>query len=183
MPEQNFRRPIPDVLTLRLQSGTGDAESATYARKADRITVRHRHGKIVAVIEIVSSGNKASTREFRNFVEKSAELLRQGVHLLAIDLFPPTKRDPQGIHKAIWDEIVDAEFQLPPDKPLTVVAYDAGPPYTAYVEPIAVGDALPSLPLFLQPEHYVPAPLELTYEQSWRVFPAAMKRLVDGLSD
>ena len=45
-------------------------ERSLYARKADRITVRHRHGKVVAVIEIVSPGNKGSTSEFRAFIEK-----------------------------------------------------------------------------------------------------------------
>ena len=36
------------------------AEDTIYVRKADRIAVRHRHGHIVAVVEIVSPGNKAS---------------------------------------------------------------------------------------------------------------------------
>ena len=67
-----------------------------------------------------------------------------------IDLFPPTKRDPEGIHKAIWDEFEEEEFELPADKPLVLVAYDAGPPTVAFVEPVAVGDRLPDMPLFLQ---------------------------------
>ena len=82
---------------------SGSAEDRIYVRKADRVAVRHRHGQIVAVVEIVSPGNKASRNELRTFVEKSSELIMQGVHLLVIDLFPPSKRDPQGIHKAIWD--------------------------------------------------------------------------------
>src|SRR5205807_270280 len=82
LPEQSIRGPIPDVLTLRLSpesegpSGTAPGIAVTarppsarivrhcdekiYARKADRITVRHRHGQIVAVVEIASPGNKAS---------------------------------------------------------------------------------------------------------------------------
>ena len=36
-------------------------------------------------------------------------LLRQGINLLVPDLFPLC-RDPQGIHKAIWDEIEEASF-------------------------------------------------------------------------
>ena len=182
LPEQNIRGPIPDVLTLHLKSFAGDLHggppgvavadarpsartvrryaSDPYIRKADRIAVRHRHGDVIAVIEIISPGNKAGTSEFRRLVEKSAALLRQGVHLLVIDLFPPTRRDPHGVHKEIWDEIVAEDFILPPDKPLIVAAYDATDPYVAYVEPIAVGDELPSLPLFLRADHYVPAPLE-----------------------
>jgi len=185
--EQNIRGPIPDVLTLRLSSDSdrGDdpglrAEAASYLRKANRVTVRHRHGDVVAVVEIVSPGNKASRAEFRTLVEKSAELIRQGIHLLVIDLFPPGKRDPQGIHKAIWDEFQeDEDFQLPPETPLTLASYDAGPECVAYVEFIGVGDCLPEMPLFLRPGFYVPGPLEETYQTAWSTFPAALKGLLE----
>ena len=138
LPEQSIRGPIPDVLTLKSPSGrdepngTGSglavavvpprtrvvrrAEETIYVRKADRIAVRHRHGQVVAVVEIVSPGNKASKNELRTFVEKTSNLIAQGVHLLVIDLFPPSKRDPQGIHKAIWDEFVEEDFELPADQ-------------------------------------------------------------------
>jgi hypothetical protein len=200
LPEQSIRGPIPDVLTLALDTGASDAhehagglavamappkarfvahaEDRIYVRKANRVAVRHRHGQIVAVVEIVSPGNKASKGELRAFVEKSSELIMQGIHLLVIDLFPPSKRDPEGIHKAIWDEFREEEFELPDDKPLTLAAYDAGPPPVAYVEPVAVGDALPEMPIFLKPGRYVQAPLEATYNSTWGHFPAPMKRLL-----
>jgi hypothetical protein len=200
--EQRIGGPIPDVLTLKLASGPESQsheegglavatapprarlirrkEAGVYAAKANRITVRHRHGEVVAVIEIVSPGTKASRSEFRAFVEKSAEFVRRGVHLLVVDLFPPGPRDPQGIHKALWDEFEEEELELPPDKPLTVASYDAGPERVAYVEFIAVGDALPDMPIFLKPEIYVPAPLETTYQTTWNVFPPALKGLLEG---
>ena len=157
------------------------AEETIYVRKADRIAVRHRHGQVVAVIEIVSPGNKASRNELRTFVEKSSNLIAQGVHLLVIDLFPPSKRDPQGIHKAIWDQFVEEDFELPADQRLTLAAYDAGPPPAAYVEFVAVGEALPDMPIFLKPEFYVPAPLEETYRTTWEdFFPTPMKRLLEA---
>jgi len=201
LPEQSIHGPIPDVLTLNLSSGPdepdGDAigvavatapphtrlvrhaEDRIYVRKANRVAVRHRHGQFVAVVEIVSPGNKASKGELRTFVEKSSELIMQGVHLLVIDLFPPSKRDPQGIHKAIWDEFQEEDLNLPADKPLTLASYDAGPPPVAYVEPVAVGDALPDMPIFLKPDFYVLAPLESTYESTWFHFPTPMKRLLE----
>src|SRR5262249_41074098 len=117
---------------------------------------------------------------FHSFVQKAVALIGHGVHFLVIDLFPPTKRDPQGIHKAIWDEFVDEDFSLPSDKPLVVAAYDAGPPRVAYVEPVAVGDVLPEMPLFLKPEFYVPAPLEATSRTSWDLFPAVLKPRLEG---
>lgn len=203
LPEQNIRGPIPDVLTLKLTADkeeegpakstdgvgvavrlpqtrlTRGAEADSYARKASHITVRHRHGKVAAILEILSPGNKASQAEFRALVEKSAELIRQGVHLLVIDLFPPGKRDPSGIHKAIWDQFAEEDLELPADKPLTLASCDAGPEYVAYVEFVGVGDELPEMPLFLKPETYVPVPLESTYQAAWSVFPTALKGLLD----
>lgn len=199
--EQVAGGPIPDVLTLRLRESEPQTESASgglavatipprtrystcveddlYCRKANRVTIRHRHGRVVAVVEIVSPGNKSSRDALRSFVEKTTDLLRQGVHLLVIDLFPPAPRDPQGIHKAIWDELKEESFVLPPDKPLTLAAYSAGVVKVAYVEPVAVGDVLPDMPLFLEPEVYVPAPLETTYQATWCVFPAPLKGLLE----
>jgi hypothetical protein len=201
--EQSIRGPVPDVLSLRLSPGRGESslrstglavaeapprarivrrapEGIVYARKADRVSVRHRHGQIVAVIEIVSPGNKSSITELRAFIDKSLKLLQQGVHVLVIDLFPPSKRDPEGIHKAIWDEIDDAEFELPDDQPLTLAAYDAGPPPACYVEPVGVGEMLTDMPLFLQSEFYVLTPLEATYQTAWGDFPAVLKGLLEG---
>jgi hypothetical protein len=201
--EETLRGPIPDVLTLRL-SGVVEEASETqgrssaiavtalppraavvrrsdreiYARKADGIAVRHRHGQIVAVIEIVSPGNKASRNELRAFVEKASGLIGQGVHLLVVDPFPPNLRAPCGIHKAIWDDFEDEEFDVRPEKPLILASYDAGPPRVAYVESVGIGDVLPDMPLFLLPEYYVPAPLETTYQTAWRGFPAPLKPLL-----
>ena len=132
------------------------------------------------MIEIVSPGNKASASALRAFVEKTSDLIMQGIHLLVIDLFPPSKRDPQGIHKAIWDEFVEEDFELPADERLTLAAYDAGPPPVAYVELAAVGDRLPDMPLFLKPEFYVRTPLEETYKTTWdEFFPAPLKGLLE----
>ncbi len=199
--EQRIQGPIPDVLTLRLLPGTPQptngttglavatvpprarlvkrSEAGIYAEKANRITVRHRHGDVVAVLEVVSPGNKGSRADLRAFVEKSADLIRQGVHLLVVDLFPPGPRDPHGIAKAIWDEFQEEDFELPSDEPRTLAAFDAGPRRVAYVEFIAVGDPLPPMPLFLKPEFYVPAPLEATYQATWQVFPTPLKGLLE----
>jgi len=156
------------------------AEMDPYVRKANRVVIKHPAGEVVAVIEIVSPGNKSSRQALRFFVRKTEELLHRGIHLLIVDLFPPSLRDPQGIHKAIWDEILEEPFELPPDKPLTVAAYSAGPPPTAYVEPVAVGDALPpAMPIFLSSDTYVPAPLEVTYAATWAKCPEPIRELVE----
>ncbi len=137
--------------------------------------VRHPDGDVIAVIEIVSPGNKDSLHAVRSFARKAVDFLHAGINLLIVDLFPPSKRNPQGIHKLIWDRIHDEPFELPASKQLTLAAYSAGPSLTAYVEPVAVGDAMPDMPIFLSPDRYVPCPLETTYQKSWDVFPQPLK--------
>src|SRR5262249_14700304 len=101
-------------------------------------------------------------------------------HLLVIDLQPPTARDPQGIHGAIWDEISVGGYVAPADKPLTLAAYAAGIAKRAYVEPVAVGDVLIDMPLFLEPEQYVNVPLEATYQAAYRGVPLRWRRVLEG---
>lgn len=162
--------------TARLES-----ESAIYARKANRVVIKEEFGTVVAIIEVVSPGNKDSVHAIRAFKDKAIEFLRRGVSLLIIDLFPPTPRDPAGIHEVIWKELTDEPFEArPADKPLTVASYDAGGDMTAYVDPVAVGDALPDAPLFLAPGWYVNIPLETTYAASWEAAPKPLRALVGG---
>jgi hypothetical protein len=197
--EQVTGRPIPDVVTLQTRSPKGSAgglaiapapapsarliqrfERINYAKRADRVVIRHGRGRVVAIIEILSPGNKDSRHAIRSFVEKAADILSQGIHLVVVDLFPPTPRDPQGIHKAISDEFADEPFDFLPDKPLTVVSYSGGDLPTAYIESVGVGDPLPAIPLFLTEYDYVPCPLDATYEEAWRVYPAMLKEVVES---
>ena len=155
------------------------AQQAISAARGNRIAIRHSLGRVVCVIEIVSPGNKGSRSALRSFIEKTVAFLRQGVHLLVVDLFPPSSRDPQGIHKALWDEIEEQPFELPPDKPLTLAAYVADLPITAYVEPVGVGELLPDMPAYLDADSYVPVPLEATYQATWTSCPDDMREAVE----
>ena len=194
MIERKARAPEPDVITLDLTPPAGlapggldidlqppkawcvtRADAFSYARKANRVTVRHPDGNVVAVVEVVSPGNKDSRHAVRAFASKAVALLQAGIHLLIVDLFPPGRRDPQGMHKVIWDRLREEPFELPPDKPRTLAAYAAGTETVAYVEPVAVGDVLPDMPVFLTADRYVPCPLEATYKTAWEQFPAPLK--------
>ena len=107
-----------------------------------------------------------------------ATAVEHGCHVLLIDVLPPGPLDPDGLHAIIWDQLAGESFTCPPDRPLLQVAYRARPQPVAYVEPCAVGDTLPEMPLFLDAEWYVLAPLEETYGQAWRGFPAPWKEIV-----
>jgi Protein of unknown function (DUF4058) len=194
MVEQKTGGPEPDVLTLELNPTAGAGRgglaldvrppktrftartaAAGYARKANRITVRHPDGAVVAVIEVVSPGNKDSRHAVDAFARKAVEFLLAGVNLLILDLFPPGRRDPEGIHKVIWDRLHDVDFNLPRDKPLTMAAYSAGAEIIAYVEALAVGDCLPDMPVFLTEEGYINCPLEATYQTAWEQIPVPLR--------
>lgn len=192
----------PDVLTLKIgdegEAGNGDAPEGGgvvvaeprvrvqaetdldfYRRKQSVVAVRHVSGdRLVAVVEIVSKGNKAGRKALGDFVRKAAELLDHDVHLLIVDLQPPTSRDPQGIHGVLWEEITGSVYEAPGDKPLTLAAYETGSGIRAFVEPVAVGDAMIDMPLFLSPRRYVPVPLEATYEVAFASVPRRWRDVV-----
>jgi hypothetical protein len=150
-----------------------------YAARANRIVVKHHLGRIVAVLEIMSPGNKDSRAAMRDFVAKIIDFLRQGIHVLVVDLFPPTPRDPCGTHKVIWDEIEEEDFAFPEGKDRILVSYVAGDERVAHVEPITVGQSLPDMPLFLTTGMHVLVPLESTYQDSWNASPDEMRIAVE----
>jgi hypothetical protein len=197
----------PDVLTLQASEGSmpeggppplaggalavatfpprapliAEAEMNEYVLKRRTLVIRHASDdRIVALIELVSPGNKAARHAFRSFVEKAVEALYRGYHLLIVDLFPPTRRDPNGIHAAIWGEFSDDAFTLPPTTPLTLAAYSAGPLKRAYVKLMAVGNELIEMPLFPEPETYVNVPLKATYRGAYRGVPRKWQHVLEA---
>lgn len=148
-----------------------------YAKRANRIAVHHL-GEVVAVIEIVSPGNKHSERALKAFVDKSASLLESGTHLLIVDLFPPTPRDPAGLHSAIVAGLGESPTQLSADKPLACVSYHCDGDLIAYIEPLAVGDPMPDMPLFLSLRGHIVVPLAATYDATWAACPSSIRDLV-----
>jgi len=204
--EQVAGRPHPDVLTLEAieepwqDSGGGnvaatalavqehppqvrytlEVEATLYAAKADRIVIYHSSGdRVVAFLEIVSPGNKHSHVAVHQFLEKLALALEGGCHLLVIDLHPPGRHDPQGLHAAFWG---DSSPGVTPEQPLSLAAYRADTSPTADFEPLGTGQPLRDMPLFLTPDKYINVPLEATYLAAWRGVPNRWKRVIEGSS-
>jgi hypothetical protein len=147
-------------------------DSAFYLRKRRTLVIRHASGdRIVALLEIVSPANKHNKSAITDFVNKVHSALRNGIHVLVIDPFPPGKYDPQGIHNVLWEELGEPPHDLPADRPLTLISYCAKSPPTACVEPTKVGLPLIEMPLFLTDAHYIRTPLEATYMQAWEGVP------------
>jgi hypothetical protein len=206
LPEQHAAGFGPDVLTLESTANAGlvdgnsgpagpgtalvaakpklaptaETDAEFYRRKQKPIVIRHVTGdRVVAMVEIVSPGNKSTASAIRSFVEKAAELLERRVHLLILDLLPPGPRDPHGIHAAIWEDFAGQAYLPPADKPLTLAAYETALTTKAYVRPLAVGDALGDMPLFLEPNACVDAPLEATYQTAFNAMPHRWRRVLE----
>jgi hypothetical protein len=198
---------IPDVLALQTTNPPGNTKTrdrssrvqqlserkpstsyhsqshaSRYVNKTKEVAIRHvSDHSIIAVVEIVSPGNKSNRRDFEAFVEKSQGLLRQGIHLMVIDLFPPTPRDPSDIHQAIWKDLEEiSNFQHSTARPLLTASYKAGIIRECFVEPFAVGDALLEMPVFLSADEYISLPLEKTYEKAWELVPEYWRDVIAG---
>lgn len=203
MAEQVAGLPHPDVIALEEHTGasgwtpcdgkqeggvavdehppqvrfTLEAEESIYAAKANRIAIYHTSGdRVVAFIEIVSPGNKNNLLKLTHLLEMLAGALADGRHLLVIDLHPPGRHDPEGIHAAFWGTTPG----VTEDYPLSLSVYRADYNPNAYFEPITVGQVLPEMPLFLTPARYINVPLEETYLAAWRGVPQRWKNVVEA---
>jgi hypothetical protein len=199
---QHAGRVITDVLTLQAgersppplgRSGSAVAEApprvsrkmvasdnSVYRRLRRTLAVRHvSNHQLVAMIEVLSPANKDRETSVRDFVEKVISTLRVGCHVVVIDLFAPGTYDRHGIHGAIWEHFDPVDYVPPPDKPMTQAAYCATPMPVAYLEPIAIGDQMPSMPLYLEVDWHIDLPLESTYEAAYQGVPAFYRGILE----
>lgn len=197
-PEQHAGQFVADLLTLHaaprqvdpppLSSSGGLAlaeapprvrlreELSPSARSRRRtLAIRHVSGhRLVAVIEIVSPANKDRAEHVEDLLGKIAAMLAARIHVLLVDPHLPGKFDPQGLHAAVRDTYGDmpAAYEVPAAEPLTLASYRADAPPEAYIEHLAIGQPLPDMPLFFQPQRYINVPLEDTYQTAFRGVPS-----------
>lgn len=206
LPEQHAGESIADLLALHASADSGatglpylpveggtllaDApprvrhrrviETNLLARQRS-VAIRHVSGhRLVAVIEIVSPANKDRPGRVAEFAEKARSMLEHGVSLLLVDVFPPGRHDPDGLHGAIQRALEDTarRYEWPAQEPLTLASYTPWPLVEAFIEHLAVGAALPEMPLFLGRDRYVEVPLERTYSEAWEALPAFWRQVV-----
>jgi hypothetical protein len=192
----------PDVLTLQAAGTNPEAESSlsgtatltetppavharatiardSYARLQRSLVIRHTSDdRIVAMIEVLSAGDKSSRHAIRSFLDKAVAALDGGVHLLLVDVHPPGPRDPHGIHGVVLNEIGTEDYVLGGERPLTAAAYIGGATVEAFVAHFAVGEPIPQMPLFLTRENYVHVPLEATYMAAWEDVPPQYQQVL-----
>lgn len=152
-----------------------------YSRVQRSVVIRHvSDDRIVAMIEVLSPGNKSSRHAIRSFLDKVVAALDGGIHLLLIDVHSPGPRDPHGIRAALLNEIGSEEYLLKDAQRFTAASYIGGGVVEAFVAHFAVGDSIPQMPLFLTRENYLRVPLEPTYMAAWEDVPAPYQDVLKG---
>lgn len=125
-----------------------------------------------AAIELVSPANKDRTGSRRTFAAKCAGYLKHGISVVIVDVV--TARSAN-LHKELFDVLGvknrKAAWQSPTG--LYAVAYRAvtarkSPRLEAWLEPLALGEALPAMPLWLSLDLCVPVRLEDSYVETCR---------------
>ncbi|MCI0699868.1 MAG: DUF4058 family protein [Planctomycetia bacterium] len=128
------------------------------------------HGQLVAAVEIVSPRNKDRPDSRERYTSRYFGYLRQGVHLLLIDILPR----PVGFSFA--DAIaVNLGIEQPPCPVPFAVSYRVGEPVpegtliARRLCPLRVGEPLPTVPLALNVHQSVLIELEPTYREAARL--------------
>lgn len=167
----------PPVVRLAVEAGE---ETEYYFAKRRSVVIRHSSDdRVVAIIEIVSPANKHTSERVHEFCEKVVTALKEGVHVLVIDLLSNTNAASDGMHGAIGDALLAGSYTPPDDSPLTLASYCAKRPIKAFVEPTAVGCELIDMPLFLLPTHYVSVPLVATHTQAYAGVPQRWRSVIE----
>jgi len=126
---------------------------------------------LVAAIELVSPGNKDRPEERRAFATKCASYLHQGVSLIVVDIVTSRRAN---LHNEIVQLLANAEAaRMPASAALYSVAYRPvlrldHPEIDIWPATFAVGDPLPTLPLRLTGDLFVPVDFEATYQEACR---------------
>src|ERR1043165_2830461 len=194
MSEQRTGNIGPDMLALEVDEIEGSNSGGTavmappkvamvktfdvlaYVNRQNSIIIRHAtDDRIVAVLEIVSRGNKWGKANLESFMEKAHGCLDHRIHFTYVDVHPPGQFDPYGIHGALCLENGDDPPAIPSGKTLSAAGYEAADIVSAYVNPFGVGDIIPVTPLYLRSKYYVMLPFEETYIAPFASFPQRLR--------
>jgi hypothetical protein len=126
---------------------------------------------LVAAIELISPGNKDRPEERRAFATKCASYLHQGVSLIIIDIVTSRRAN---LHNEILHLLPSAATCImPAQAALYAVAYrpvlrQERAEIEIWPATFAVGDPLPTLPLRLTGDLFVPVDFDASYQEACR---------------
>ena len=126
---------------------------------------------LVGAIELISPGNKDRAEERRAFAAKCASYLYQGVSLVILDIVTNRRANLHNETMRLMQTALDLD--LPPEISLTGVAYrpvrrQEKADIDLWTAPCSVGEPLPTLPLRLTGDLFVPVDFEMTYQEACR---------------
>jgi hypothetical protein len=130
------------------------------------------HRRLVAAVEIVSPANKDRPEHRRLFVAKCAALLRQQVCVAVVDLVTTRQFN---LYSDLLDLIGHGDLSPAPDSPPLYGAVcrwrreNDTPQLETWARDFAIGQPLPTLPLWLADDLAVPLDLETSYEETCRI--------------
>ena len=137
-----------------------------------RVYDTKRHRRLVAAVEIVSPANKDRPENRRAFVTKCAALLQQRVSVAIVDLVTTRQFNLYG---DLLELIGQTDPALAPEPPPLYAAAcrwtrrDEAWHFETWTHPLALGQPLPTLPLWLADDFAVPLELEASYEETCRI--------------
>jgi hypothetical protein len=126
---------------------------------------------LVAAIELVSPGNKDRPESIQAFAAKVASYLHQGIAVIIMDIVSVRKAN---LHNATMRLMSSpAEALMASDPAQYAVAYrpllrDGKPEVEQWHEAFSIGDPLPTMPLRLTGDTFVPVEFEATYQEACR---------------
>lgn len=126
---------------------------------------------LVGAIELVSPGNKDRPEERRAFAAKCASYLHEGVSLIIMDVV--TNRRSNLHNETMQLMAADIRYQMADTDSLYAVAYrpvrrNDRDEIDIWPATFAVGNLLPTLPLRLTGDLFVPVDFETTYQEACR---------------
>ncbi len=125
--------------------------------------------RLVAAIELISPGNKDRAAQRRAFATKCASYLVQGISVIIVDIVTNRRAN---LHNEVLQLMgADEALQLPPEASLYAVAYRPlrrgnGDEIDVWRRPLALGEALPTLPLGLRGDLAIPVDFEAAYAEA-----------------
>jgi hypothetical protein len=126
---------------------------------------------LVGAIELVSPANKDRAAERRAFAIKCASYLHQGISLVILDIVTNRRANLHNETMRLMEAAT--EMDLPPEVELYAAAYrpvqrEERSEIDLWTAPCAVGTPLPTMPLRLTGDLFVPVDFEIAYQEACR---------------
>jgi len=127
--------------------------------------------KLVAVVALISPTNKDRPGERRAFAANSVAYLQQGVSVVVIDI---VTSKPFNLHNEVLELLeVPLSAAMPGDQTIYAVSYrpalrESKPVLQLWLEPLVVGQPVPTMPVPLTEDLFVPVEFESTYLETCR---------------